>query len=88
MIFTFMLGHELPVLRSTSSADVVAQVGGRMRQLKLIWLALVQLFTQAWSLPHYLVLAAKRREQRAVLHALELERLDRLRNPTKYQGKS
>jgi hypothetical protein len=83
-----MLGHELPEPKSTSSADVAAQVGGRMRQLKLLWLALVQLFIQAWSLPHYLVMAVKQREKRAVLHALELERLDRLRNPTKYQGKS
>jgi hypothetical protein len=59
-----------------------------MRPLKLIWLAVVDLFTQAWLLPQSLVLAVKQRQERAVLNALEVERLDRLRNPTKYQGKS
>jgi hypothetical protein len=59
-----------------------------MRPLKLIWLAVIDLFRLAWALPQSLVLALKQRQQRAVLNALEIERLDRLRNPTKYQGKS
>jgi hypothetical protein len=83
-----MLGHELPVPKSNSSAVGAAQVGGPMRPLKLIWLAVVDLFTLAWSLPQSLVLAVKQRQERAALDALEVERLDRLRNPSKYQGKS
>jgi hypothetical protein len=59
-----------------------------MRPVKLIWLAIVDLFTQVWSLPQSLVRALKHRQERADLNAQEVERLDRLRNPTKYQGKS
>jgi len=83
-----MLGNELPVPKRNSSAVGAAQVGGTMRPLKLVWIAVVDLFTLVWSLPQSLVLAITQRQERAVLDALEVERLDRLRNPTKYQGKS
>jgi hypothetical protein len=59
-----------------------------MRPLKQFWLAAVDLFNQVWSIPQSLVLGSKQRQARAALNALEVERLDRLRNPTKYQGKS
>jgi hypothetical protein len=41
----------------------------------------------AWLLPHNLLAAVKRRQQRSCLRDLEAERLDRIRNPSKYLGK-
>jgi hypothetical protein len=70
-----------------SSAVGSVQVGGLLRPLKQFWLAVLDLFSQARSLPQTLLLASKQRQERAALNALEIERLDRLRNPTKYQGK-
>jgi hypothetical protein len=58
-----------------------------MHPLKQIWLAALDLINQSWSLPKSLLLTVKQRRERAALNALEIERLDRLRNPTKYQGK-
>ena len=42
---------------------------------------------KAWSLPQAIADALKRREQRTILDGLEAERLDRIRNPSKYRGK-
>jgi hypothetical protein len=58
-----------------------------MNKLKLIWLTIVQLVKQVWSLPREAALAVRQRRHRAVLNEHETERLDRIRNPSKYLGK-
>jgi len=58
-----------------------------MNTLKLICLTIIQLIKQAWLLPQSVAIAAKQRRRRTVLNELEAERLDRLRNPSKYLGK-
>jgi len=47
-----------------------------LRPLKLIW-----------SLPQLLAEAFQRRRRQRVLGMMEAERLDRIRNPSKYRGK-
>jgi hypothetical protein len=58
-----------------------------MHTLKLICLALVQLVKQACLLPKTIANAVKQRQRQTVLNELEAERLDRIRNPSKYLGK-
>jgi hypothetical protein len=58
-----------------------------VKTLKLIGLTLVQLAKQAWALPQSISTALKQRQRRTLLHELEAERLDRIRNPSKYIGK-
>jgi hypothetical protein len=54
---------------------------------KLIYLTLVQLVKQVWFLPQSVAQAVQHRRQLAVRNGLEAERLDRIRNPSKYLGK-
>jgi hypothetical protein len=58
-----------------------------MNILKLICLALTQLVKQACLLPKTIANAVKQRQRQTVLNELEAERLDRIRNPSKYLGK-
>jgi len=58
-----------------------------MHTLKLIWLAAVRLAKQVWSLPETIANANKQRQRQAVVDEHEVERLDRIRNPSKYLGK-
>ena len=58
-----------------------------MNTLKLIYVTLIQLIKHAWLLPQSVANAAKQRRQQVVLNGLEAERLDRIRNPSKYLGK-
>jgi hypothetical protein len=58
-----------------------------MRTLKLVCLTIFQLLRQAWLLPQSVAIAVKQRRRRIVLNELEAERLDRIRNPSKYLGK-
>jgi len=58
-----------------------------MNALKLIWLTIVQLAKQAWSLPRKATVAVRQRRHQTVLDENEAERLDRIRNPSKYLGK-
>ena len=58
-----------------------------MKKLNLIYLTIVQLVKQAGELPQSFVNALKQRRQRVVRDELEAERLDRIRNPSKYRGK-
>ena len=58
-----------------------------MRTLKLIYLTILQLVKQAWLLPQSIANAVKQRQARIVWNELEAERLDRIRNPSKYLGK-
>jgi hypothetical protein len=48
---------------------------------------LIDLAKFTWSLPHIVAAVLKRRRRQVVLDALEAERLDRIRNPSKYLGK-
>ncbi len=58
-----------------------------MNALKLIVLAIVQTLKQACFFPQALAHALKQRRRLIVLDDPEIERLDRLRNPSKYLGK-
>jgi hypothetical protein len=58
-----------------------------MRLLQLICLTAVGLFQQIWQLPQTVAMALRHRKQQFALNALEAERLDRIRNPSKYRGK-
>jgi hypothetical protein len=58
-----------------------------MHRLKLIFLPIVQFVKQVCSLPQWIATGLSQRRQRAALDELEAERLDRIRNPSKYLGK-
>jgi len=58
-----------------------------MRILSLICLTLAQLAKQAWLLPKTFTLAVEQKRRQALLDGREAERLDRIRNPSKYQGR-
>ena len=58
-----------------------------MNILKLICLTIIQLAKQAWLFPQSVVHAVQQRRQKLVLKELEIERLDRICNPSKYLGK-
>ena len=58
-----------------------------MNTLKLICLTIIQLVKQAWLLPQSVANAVKQRRLLVVRDELEAERLDRIRNPSKYLGK-
>lgn len=55
--------------------------------LKIICLTIIQLVKQACLIPQNIADAVKQRRLRAVRNELEVERLDRIRNPSKYLGK-
>lgn len=50
-------------------------------------MTLVELIKQICLLPQTLAKAAKDRQWQAARNAQEAERLDRIRNPSKYRGK-
>ena len=58
-----------------------------MHTLKFIGLTIIQLVKQVWFLPHSIANAVKQRRLQVVRNELEVERLDRIRNPSKYLGK-
>jgi len=58
-----------------------------MHALKLISLTVIRLAKQVWLLPQTIADTAKQRRQQVVRNELEAERLDRIRNPSKYLGK-
>ena len=58
-----------------------------MDKLKLICLTIIQLIKQVWLLPQSVAMAAQQRRRQIVLNEQEAERLDRIRNPSKYLGK-
>jgi hypothetical protein len=55
--------------------------------LKLICLTLVELVKQAWLLPQTVTIALEQRRRQLARHQFETERLDRIRNPSKYVGR-
>jgi len=58
-----------------------------MNLLKVIVLTICQLVKQIWFLPRSIVDAIRQRRRLAVRDGLEAERLDRIRNPSRYLGK-
>jgi hypothetical protein len=58
-----------------------------MNTLKLIWRSFIQLIKQACRMPKSITDIFAQRQQQAVRNELEVERLDRIRNPSKYRGK-
>jgi hypothetical protein len=58
-----------------------------MNTLKLICLTIFLLVKQTCLLPQSIMNAIRQRRQRVVRNGLEAERLDRIRNPSKYLGK-
>ncbi len=59
-----------------------------MQLLKLIGQTIVSLVKQVWFLPECIATAIKQRRQKIATGEFEAERLDRIRNPSKYLGKS
>jgi hypothetical protein len=55
-----------------------------MQILKLIALVLLEFARKVWLLPHTIGDALRRRRGQAGRDALEVERIDRIRNPSKY----
>jgi hypothetical protein len=53
--------------------------------LKVIYLTLVHLIKQAMLFPQTVANAFRKKRQGAVVSEYEVERLDRLRNPSKYK---
>ena len=58
-----------------------------MYTLKLICLTIVNLVKQAWLLPQTVALALQQRRRKLARQEFETERLDRIRNPSKYAGR-
>jgi len=58
-----------------------------MQILRHIWQTTVGLLKQVWLFLQSVVVAGTRRRRQFALNALEAERLDRIRNPSKYLGK-
>jgi hypothetical protein len=55
--------------------------------LKLICLTIVNLVKEAWLLPQTVGLALQQRRRKLARQQFETERLDRIRNPSKYAGR-
>ena len=58
-----------------------------MYSFKLICLTIVGLAKQAWLLPQTVALALQQRRRKLARQQFETERLDRIRNPSKYAGR-
>lgn len=58
-----------------------------MNIFKRIGLTFLQLAKEAWLLPKTISHVLKQRQERSLVNELEVERLDRIRNPSKYRGK-
>jgi hypothetical protein len=58
-----------------------------MQILKFIWQTTTGLFKQACLFPCLVADALKQRRRQFAVNVLEAERLDRIRNPSKYLGK-
>jgi hypothetical protein len=58
-----------------------------MYTLKLICLTIVGLVKQARLLPQAIADALQQRRKQHTRHQFETERLDRIRNPSKYRGR-
>jgi hypothetical protein len=55
--------------------------------LKVICLTISQLAKQVWLFPQTAMVAFRRKRQHSEQEESEIERIDRIRNPSKYLGK-
>ena len=58
-----------------------------MHILKVICLTIAELVKQAWAFPATVAANLRKRRHPAGVNDVEAERLDRIRNPSKYLGK-
>ena len=58
-----------------------------MYVLQVIFLTIVNLVKQVWLLPRTIARALQQRRQQTTRRQFETERLDRIRNPSKYAGR-
>ena len=58
-----------------------------MHIIKVICLTVVELVKQVWALPASVAATLRKRGVPVQVSEVEAERLDRLRHPSKYQGK-
>jgi hypothetical protein len=58
-----------------------------MRILKLLAVVLIQLVKDIWLLPRSVIALSRQRRDRNSQNERETERLDRIRNPSKYRGR-
>jgi hypothetical protein len=58
-----------------------------MHLLKLTCLTIINLVKQAWLLPQTAASAVEQRRLQVTRRQVEVERLDRIRNPSKYLGR-
>ncbi|MGO9203450.1 MAG: hypothetical protein ACLQM8_23250 [Limisphaerales bacterium] len=58
-----------------------------MYAIKFIWVLTLDLVKRAWLLPQTVRLALRQRRQQLTRRQSEAERLDRIRNPSKYAGR-
>ncbi len=59
-----------------------------MQMLKFVCRKLVRLLNALLRLPHSVACLLEQSRKQSALNRLEAERLDRIRNPAKYVGKS
>jgi hypothetical protein len=71
----------------TKNVDRIDPTFEFMYLVKVIWLTIVNLTKQVWLLPHNIVLAVQQRREQITRREFETERLDRIRNPSKYAGR-
>ena len=89
------IGDHLLAFARQFSADSKAGLVFTMRHeekhymyiLKFICMTIIQLIKQVWLFPQTIANAVKQRRGQVVRNELEAERLDRIRNPSKYLGK-
>jgi len=55
--------------------------------LRFICLTIASLVMQVWRLPKTISIALQQKRQQTTRREFEIERLDRIRNPSKYLGK-
>ena len=72
---------------SRSTAKFPESMASPVYILKLICLAIVRLAKRAWLFTQTVVAAVKQRRLKSERNEFEIERLDRIRNPSKYLGK-
>lgn len=58
-----------------------------MKMLNELWEILCLMGRQIRDLPQTVICTVKQRKHKAVVDEQEAERLDRIRNPSKYRGK-
>ena len=58
-----------------------------MRLLKLIIITICGVVKHVCSIPRFVMMAREHRRERVARDEMDVERLDRIRNPSKYLGK-